>query len=70
MVSMNVGADCETEKEGEAGAKPHHKQCLHCMTHNFTRSHDLQRSVCVSSEAEAMTTEPYYNYIIYTYSVL
>ena len=51
MVSTNVGAEWETEKEGEEGAKPHR------MTHNFTRSHDEQPSICVLSEAEAITRQ-------------
>lgn len=46
--SVNVGAECESEKEVEAGAKPHHKQCLHCMTHNFIKFHGTSFSLCVS----------------------
>lgn len=49
VVGVNVGAECESEKEGEAGVKPHHKKRLRCMTHNFIKLHDMLRSVCVSS---------------------
>lgn len=40
---VNVGAEYESMKEGAAGAKSHRKQCLHCMTHNFIKFHDMHR---------------------------
>lgn len=55
---MNVGAECESKKEGEAGAKPHHKRHLHCVTHNFIKFHGVHHSVCLP-EAEPVTTESY-----------
>lgn len=37
-VHVKVGAECESEKEEESGAKPHHKQSLHCVTHSSIKS--------------------------------
>lgn len=48
--SVNVGAECESEKELEAGAKPHHKQCLHCMTHNFIKFIGTSFSLCLPQD--------------------
>lgn len=38
----------KTEKEGVAGGKPHHKQRLHCVTHNFIGFRGTYLSVCAS----------------------
>lgn len=72
MVSARVGAVCESEKEGEAGAKPHHNERLHCVTHNFNTFRDMRHEFVCLTEAEATLHShiQYLHHLYHTFTVL
>lgn len=67
VVSMNVGAECESEKDEEVGAKPHHKQCLQRMNTFHQVSLHVSYSLSVSVSLGQLYTIILYSHIIYLY---